>query len=118
MRVPRAFRRLIAWTAALFGPLRSTKFKPLSQPKQTVEPNWEYSQDTVEGCLERAGSDLKEADIANQHEREQLRRTAERWSLRAELLERLAKSFRKRAALDEASRQYHRDKARQVPPPA
>ena len=113
MRVPRDFRRLFARMTALFGPSRSTEFKPLSQSKLRVEPPWEYSQDTAEGCLERAASDLQAADIASPHERKQLRRGAKRWLLRAEMLERLAKSFRKRAALDEASRQYHRDKARQ-----
>lgn len=89
----------------------------LPQPKRRVKPRWEYSQDTVQGCLERAASDLQEADIARPHERKQLRSDAEWWSLRAELLARLAKSVRKRAALDEASRQYHRDKARQTLPP-
>jgi len=117
VRVTRDLGRLFAWMAALFGPLRPTKFEPLSQPKRRVEPHWEYAQDTVEGCLERAASDMQEAGSAGPHERKQLRRGAERWSLRAEMLERLAKSFRKRAALDEASRQYHRDKARQGPPP-
>lgn len=113
MRIPPNFRTQFAWMIGLLGPLRSTMFKPRPQPSLTVEPHWEYSHDTVEGCLERAASDLQEADIADPHDREQLRRGAKRWSLRADMLDRLAKSFRKRAALDEASKQYRRDKARQ-----
>jgi hypothetical protein len=55
---------------------------------------------------------LREADTSTDpHERKQLRKGAKRWSLRADMLERLARSFRKRAALDEASKQYQRDKA-------
>ena len=113
MRFPRNFRRQFAWMVGLLGPLRSTIFKPLSQPKLRVEPNWEHSHHTVEGCLERAASIQQDADIADPHDREQLRRGAKRWSLRADMLDRVTKSFRKRAALDEASKQYHRDKARQ-----
>jgi hypothetical protein len=78
-----------------------------------VKPDWSHSQNTVEGCLERAASDLQEADLADGREGKQLRTRAKGWSLRAVMLERLAKSFSKRAALDEASRQYRHDKARQ-----
>ena len=113
MRIPRDLR-LLAWMIGLLGPLRSTKVKPLSQPKLRIEPHSELSRDTAEGCRDRAAADLREADSSTDpHERKQLRKGAKRWSLRADMLERLARSFRKRAALDEASRQYHRDKARQ-----
>ncbi len=92
------------------GPLRPTRI----EPELRVEPRSEFSRDTVEGCRDRAAADLQESDISTDlHERKQLRRGAKRWSLRADMLERLAKSFSKRVALDEASRQYHRDKARQ-----
>ena len=97
----------------LLGPLRSSKINPHSHPKLRVTSHSELSRDTVEGCRDRAAADLREADTSTDlHERKQLRRGAEQWSLRADMLERLARSFRKRAALDEASRQYHRDKAR------
>ena len=115
MRVPPDLGRLFAWITSLSD--RYAKFKPASQAKRVAELDWEYSQDTVEGCLERAASDLQEARIAKPHERKRLTKGAEQWSLRAEMLARIAKSFRKRAALDEASRQYHRDKARQGSPP-
>ena len=53
---------------------------------------------------------MQDADTSTDpHERKQLRRGAKRWSLRADMLERLAKSFKKRAALDEASRKYRRE---------
>ena len=112
MRIP---HRLFAWMIGLLGHSRSTKIKRLSQPKLRVEPRSEFSRDTVEGCRDRAAADLQEADTStNRHERKQLRRGAKRWSLRADMLERLARSFSKRAALDEASRQYRRDKARKA----
>lgn len=107
-------RRLFAWMIGFLGALRPTKTGPLPYPKRDVERPSEHSRDTVEGCLERAAADLRDADTAtDSHERKQLRMGAKRWSLRADMLERLAKSFRKRADLDEASRQFHRDKARQ-----
>lgn len=99
------------------GALRPTKTGPLPYPKRDVERPSEQ-RDTVEGCLERAAADLRDADTAtDSHERKQLRMGAKQWSLRADMLERLAKSFRKRADLDEASRQFHRDKARQATRP-
>ena len=114
MRIPHDLRRLFAWMIGLLGPSRSTKIKPLSQPKLRIEPQSELSWDTAEGCRDRAAADLREADTSTDpYERRQLRKGAKRWSLRADMLERLARSFRKRAALDEASRQYRRNKARQ-----
>lgn len=114
MRIPRDLRRLFAWMVGLLGPLRSTKIKPLSQPRLRIKPHPELSRDTAEGCRDRAAADLREADTSTDpYERRQLRKGAKRWSLRADMLERLARSFRKRAALDEASRQYRHNKARQ-----
>ena len=115
MRVPPYLGTLFAWMTALLD--SSSKFKPASEAKQVTEPDWEYSQDSVEGCRERAASDLQDADTAEPRQRKWLIKGAERWTLRADMLARMAKSFRKRAALDEASRQYHRDKARQGSPP-
>ena len=97
-----------AWAKGLGGPVAYSHSKL----------NSELSRDTVKGCRDRAAADLQEADTSTDpHQRKQLRWGAKRWSLRADMLERLAKSFRKRAALDEASRQYHRDKARHVTRP-
>ena len=111
MQISRDLRRLSFWMIGFLGP---TRIEPLSHSKHRIEPHSELSRDTVEGCRDRAAADLQEADTSTDpHQRKQLKGGAQRWSLRADMLERLAKSFRKRAALDEASRQYHRDKARQ-----
>ena len=73
----------------------------------------ELPPNTAAGCLDRAAADLLEADASiDPHERKQLHQDAKWWSRRAEMLQRVAKSISKRAALDEGSRQYHRDKAR------
>ena len=117
MRISRDLRRFLPWIIGLRGPLRPARIEPLSNLR--VEPHLELSRNTVEGCRDRAAADLQEADTATDpQERKQLRRGAKRWSLRADMLERLAKSFRKRAALDEASRKYQRDNARQCALPS
>jgi hypothetical protein len=116
MQISRALRGLLLWMIRSVGSMRPTRIEPLFHSKLRVGPRSEFSRDTVEGCRDRAAADLQDADAStNPHERKQLRRGAKRWSLRADMLERLAKSFRKRAALDDASRQYHRDKERQSP---
>ena len=107
MQIIRSLDRLLAWMLGFVYPSRSKR-------KLRIEPASELSKNTVEGCLDRAAADLREADTSTDpYERKQLRRGARRWSLRADMLQRLAKSFSKRAALDEASRQYRRDKAQQ-----
>ena len=114
MQISRGLRGLLLWMKGL-GPVRPTRTKRLSHSKLRSETHSELSRNTVEGCRDRADADLREADISTDpHERKQLRRVAKRWSLRADMLERLARSFSKRAALDEASRQYRRDKARKA----
>ena len=83
----------------------------LTGSKITTETHSKSSGDTAEGCRERAAADLQAAGTAaDPHERRQFREGAERWLLRAAMLDRLVKSFRKRAALDEASRRYRREK--------
>ena len=110
MRVSRDLRRFLSWIIGLRGPLRPARTEPLSHSKLRIEPHSELSRNTVEGCRDRAAADLQDADTSTDpHERKQLRRGAKRWSLRADMLERLAKSFKKRAALDEASRKYRRE---------
>jgi hypothetical protein len=50
--------------------------------------------------------------MATSNERLTLERSAQAWTLRAELLERVERSFEKRRALEEASRQYEADHVR------
>lgn len=64
-------------------------------------------EDTVHGCRDRATADLLlSVSVLTANERLQLERSAQAWTLRADMLNRLNKSFEKRAALDRASRQY------------
>ena len=70
-------------------------------------------QDTVQGCRDRAAADLLEAvTIITANQRLRLERSAQSWTVRADLLDRLDKSFEKRCALDRASKQYEIDRAR------
>jgi predicted RNA polymerase sigma factor len=76
-------------------------------------PEIKRGEDTVQGCRDRATADLLQAVImmtANQRLR--LEQSAHGWTLRADMLDRLNKSFEKRAALDRASRQYKTDHVR------
>ena len=67
----------------------------------------ELSQNTALGCHDRAAVDLQNAAASpDRKNRRQLKLSAAQWTLRGDMLERIAKSFRKRAALDEASKQY------------
>ena len=64
-------------------------------------------QDTVQGCHDRAAADLLEAaTIIGTNQRLRLERSSHSWTLRANLLDRLEKSFDKRRALDRLSDQY------------
>ena len=100
MRIFRDLRRFLAWMSGFIRPLGFA-----------IEPHTELSRDTVEGCRDRAAAGLEDANNSTDpHERKQLRKASKRWLLRADMLERMTKSFRKRAALDEASKQYHRDR--------
>lgn len=113
MPIPRDLRRLLSRMIGWLDSLRPAKAVPPAAAKLRVDPRSELSRDTVEGCRDRAASALQDADTStDSHDRKQLRRGAKRWSLRADMLERLAKSFAKRALLDEASRQFQRENAR------
>lgn len=71
------------------------------------------AEDTVQGCRDRATRDLLEAVVTmTTNQRLRLEQSAHSWTLRADMLDRLNKSFEKRAALDRASRQYKRDHVR------
>lgn len=70
-------------------------------------------QNTVQGCRDRAAADLLEAvTIITANQRLRLERSAQSWTIRADLLDRLDKSFEKRSALDRASKQYEIEHAR------
>lgn len=56
---------------------------------------------------ERASADLlKSMEALTASEQRALRRSAESWTRRAVMLERIEKSFEKRRALDQASREF------------
>jgi len=70
------------------------------------------SKDTGAACRERAEADLlRSVTMITANQRLALERSAESWMLRAVMLERIEKSFDKRHALDQASRQYEIDRA-------
>ena len=65
------------------------------------------TKDTGAACRERASADLlRSAAMITVNQRLTLERSAESWVLRAIMLERIEKSFDKRHALDQESRQY------------
>lgn len=70
-------------------------------------------ENTVQGCRDRATADLLEAvTVVTANQRRRLERSAESWTVRAVLLDRLNKSFDKRDALDRAHKQYEIDHVR------
>jgi len=70
-------------------------------------------ENTVEGCRDRATADLLEAVTAiTATHRRRLASSAESWTVRANLLGRLGRSFEKREALDRAHKQYEVDHVR------
>ena len=82
-------------------------------PKANLDPvaaPAKLLHNTAIGCRDRAASDLQQASISSAgNERRRFERSAETWSRRADMLERVEKSFKKRAALDEASKAYRRE---------
>ena len=74
---------------------------------------YKLPQDTIQGCRDRAAADLLEAaTIIGTNQRLLLERSSESWTLRANLLDRLEKSFEKRRVLDRLSAQYEADHVR------
>jgi hypothetical protein len=70
-------------------------------------------QDTVQGCRDRAAADLLEAvTMVGTNQRLSLERSSQSWTLRADLLDRLEKSFEKRRTLDRLSDEYEADHVR------
>ena len=80
---------------------------PAANARTLMRPEY-----TVQGCRDRATADLLLAvAVLTANQRLQLERSAQTWTLRADMLNRLNKSFEKRAALDRASKQYEADHA-------
>ena len=70
-------------------------------------------ENTVQGCRDRATADLLEAvTVVTANQRRRLERSAESWTVRATLLDRLNKSFEKRAAIDRENKHYEVDHVR------
>ena len=79
----------------------------------TVSAKRGITKVTAAACRERASADLLESvTMFTANQRMALERSAESWTLRAVMLERIEKSFEKRRALDVASRQYEIDRTR------
>ena len=90
---------------------------PQSRVKSAAVPasarTLKLPENTVQGCRDRATADLLEAvTVVTANQRRRLASSAESWTVRANLLDRLNKSFEKRAAIDRAHRQYEVDRVR------
>ena len=71
------------------------------------------TKDTGALCRERASADLlRSVAMPNANQRLALQNSAETWTLRALMLERIEKSFEKRRMLDQVSREYEINHAR------
>jgi hypothetical protein len=100
-----------------FDPRLDNDHSPRSRAKSVAPPAggqiFKLPSNTVQGCLDRATADLLEAvTMVTANQRRHLERSAESWTVRADLLDRLNKSFEKRGALDRASKQYEIDHVR------
>ena len=85
----------------------------LDDPSPRASVTQGLRKDTAGACRDRATADLlRSVVMATSNERLTLERSAQAWTLRAELLERVERSFEKRRALEEASRQYEADHVR------
>jgi hypothetical protein len=95
---------------ALLDPLSSEE----ASPRPAVEPassdrrrTLKLPENTVQGCRDRATADLLEAvTMVTANQRRRLERSAETWTARAAMLDRLNHSFEKRDALSRADKKY------------
>jgi hypothetical protein len=70
-------------------------------------------ENTAQGCRDRATANLLEAvTVITANHRRRLERSAEGWTVRAALLDRVSKSFDKQDALERAHSQYETDHVR------
>jgi hypothetical protein len=121
MRIRRTLGRVVLWAVDALALRPRPVFRTNSLERELASRNSAFltrlPQNTVVGCNDLAVADLLEASTStDRHERKHLERSAERWSQRAAMLERMKKSFRKRAALDDASREFQRDRLPTTPP--
>jgi len=122
MRIRRTVGRVVLWAVDALALLRPRPvLRTNSLERELASGNsavlTRLPQNTVVGCNDLAVADLLEASTStDRHERKHLELSAERWSQRAAMLERMKRSFRKRAALDEASHEFKRDRVPTTPP--
>jgi hypothetical protein len=98
-------------TPASPSPFAQGEDEATPQSTNPTEQAPKRPENTVAGCQAFADSDLKDAAHApSRSSRLELEKSAAGWTERAGLLQRIANSFRKRAALDEAERERARDR--------
>jgi hypothetical protein len=79
----------------------------LDVPAPAASPSQGQTKDTGAACRERASADLvKSVTALTANQKRVLERSAETWTLRGAMLDRIDKSIEKRRALDEASAEY------------
>ena len=84
----------------------------LDIPVPSQSKNRGLAKDTGAACRERASADLlKSVAMLTANQRLAMERSAETWNARALMLEMIEKSFEKRRAIDQASRDYETRRA-------
>lgn len=79
----------------------------------SASTNRRYTKDTGAACRVRASADLLKSSVAiTANQQILLQRSAESWTMRAAMLERMEKSVEKRRVIDEAHRSYEIQHAR------
>ena len=85
----------------------------LDIPAPAETANRGHTKDTGAACRERASADLlKSVTALTANQQRVLERSAETWTLRGAMLDRIDKSIEKRRAIDEASAEYETQHAR------
>ena len=85
----------------------------LDVPASAASPSRGLSKDTGGACRERASADLlKSVTALTANQQRVLERSAESWTLRGAMLDRIDKSIEKRRTIDEASAEYEKQHAR------
>lgn len=86
---------------------RSSQSRADLLPPPAKDAQGAFAEHTVQGCRDRANADLlASVTVVKANRRLALERSAESWTVRANLLGRLNKSFEKRNALDRAHKEY------------
>lgn len=85
----------------------------LDVPTSAASASRGHTKGTGAACRERASADLQKSLTAlTANQQRVLQRSAESWTLRAAMLDRIDKSIEKRRAIDEASAEYETQHAR------